>query len=139
MLSDSDSITVTSIAGAADDGDELARELLAGSGCWLGYGMALLGNLLNPQLLIVAGEGVEAGESRLAPMRRALQEARFDSLGEDMRVVVESAGDTTWARGAACVVLSEFFKSPLHRHPPTPRRARERAGVAGRSTRHVAT
>jgi predicted NBD/HSP70 family sugar kinase len=129
-LSDADGITVKTIASAADDGDELARELLMRSGRWLGYGMALLVNLLNPQLLIVAGEGVEAGEWRLAPMRRALREARFDSLGEDMRVVVESAGDTTWARGAACVVLSEFFKSPLHRRPPTPRRARERAGVS---------
>ena len=43
----------------------------------------MLVNLLNPQLVIVAGEGVEAGDWRLEPMRRALEEARFGSLGAD--------------------------------------------------------
>ena len=75
-------------------------------------------NLLNPQLIIVAGEGVEAGAWRLEPMRQALDDARFGSLGADMRLVVESAGDIAWARGAACVVLGEFFKSPLHQDRP---------------------
>ena len=84
----------------------------------MGIGLALIVNLLNPELLIVAGEGVAAGSFRLGPMRTALEESRFDSLGSGTRLVVESAGDVTWARGAACVVLSEFFRSPLRRGRP---------------------
>ncbi|MFV2063310.1 MAG: ROK family protein [Chloroflexota bacterium] len=113
-----DRITIGALVAAAESGDEVARGLLADSGRWLGVGMAMLVNLLNPQLIILAGEGVEAGEWRLAPMRRALREAQFDSLGANTRLVVEFSGDITWARGAACVVLSDFFKSPLYQDRP---------------------
>lgn len=117
-LSSADDVTLEALVAAADAGDELSQELLAESGRWLGTGMALLVNLLNPPLIILAGEGVAAGEWRLGPMRSALHDNRFDTLGGDTELVIESAGDVAWARGAACVVLSEFFKSPLHRDGP---------------------
>ena len=115
---DPNTLDVASIVSAADDGDPLARRLLADSGRWLGTGLAMVVNLLNPQLVIVAGEGVDAGRWRLDPMREAFDEGLFDTVGSGTRLVIESAGDVTWARGAACVVLSEFFKSPLHRVRP---------------------
>ena len=115
VLDASTPITLEAIVSAADEGDALARECLAESGRWLGIGLATIANLLNPELIVLAGEGVEAGDWRLAPTRRSLQENRFDPAGAEMPLVIESAGDITWARGAACVVLSEFFKSPLHR------------------------
>jgi hypothetical protein len=34
-------------------------------------------------------------------------------------VVIEPSGDETWARGAACVVLGELFKSPVQRGETT--------------------
>ncbi len=120
VLSDADDITVAALVAAADGGDDTARSLIADSGRWLGIGLATIVNLLNPELIIVAGEGVEAGHLRLDPMREALRKGRFDSLGADTKLVVESSGDVTWARGAACVVLSEFFRSPLHRGRPAP-------------------
>jgi predicted NBD/HSP70 family sugar kinase len=122
-LANAADITIDALVVAADEGDVVARRLLAESGRWLGIGMSILVNLLNPQLIILAGEGVEAGVWRLEPMRQALQRAQFDSLGSSTKLVVESAGDITWARGAACVVLSEFFKSPLHRDRPVNRAA----------------
>jgi hypothetical protein len=36
-------------------------------------------------------------------------------------VIIEPAGDETWARGAACVVLGELYKSPLHDRASVPR------------------
>lgn len=118
VLADADSITLETLVAAASGGDVVARELLAESGRWLGVGLAMIVNLLNPELIVVAGEGVAAGSWRLEPMKEALALHRFDSLGLGTRLVVESAGDVTWARGAACVVLSEFFKSPLQRGRP---------------------
>ncbi len=117
-LADLEDITVEALVVAAKQGDEVARVLLAESGRWLGVGLAMIVNLLNPELIIVAGEGVDAGDLRLDPMRQALREGQFDSLGSSTKLVVEASGDVTWARGAACVVLSEFFKSPLHRGRP---------------------
>lgn len=118
VLTEAASITLTTLVAAASQGDDLARALLADSGRWLGVGLAMIVNLLNPELIVVAGEGVAAGSWRLDPMKEALARHRFDSLGAGTRLVVESAGDVTWARGAACVVLSEFFRSPLHRSRP---------------------
>lgn len=117
-LADLDDITVEALVVAAKQGDEVARVLLAESGRWLGVGLAMIVNLLNPELIIVAGEGVDAGDLRLDPMRQALRDGQFDSLGSGTKLVVEASGDVTWARGAACVVLSEFFRSPLHRGRP---------------------
>ena len=131
-LADAAELSLESIVATAEAGDALARELLADSGRWLGRGLAMLVNLLNPQKVIVAGEGVEAGDWRFEPMRRALEETRFDSLGAETALVIESAGDTTWARGAACVVLGEFFKSPLHQDRPVAESGRAADTQAGR-------
>jgi predicted NBD/HSP70 family sugar kinase len=108
-------LTLAAIVAAADRGVEAARELLAESGHWLGVGIANVVNLLNPGLVIIGGEGVHAGQWRFDPMRQAFEAHVFDGLADNTEFVIEPAGDDTWARGAACVVLGEMFKSPLHK------------------------
>jgi predicted NBD/HSP70 family sugar kinase len=106
-------VTIDVIVAAADDGDFLAQNVLAQSGRWLGVGLANVANILGPELIIVGGEGVAAGHWRLDPMRSAFAEYAFDDVAERTEVIIELAGDETWARGAACVVLGEIYKSPL--------------------------
>jgi predicted NBD/HSP70 family sugar kinase len=112
-LAKASSLSLHSILDAAESGDGLARQLLADSGRWLGIGIATLINTLNPQLVIIAGEGVEAGEWRFRPMRQAIQQYAFDGLANDVEIYVEPSGDVAWARGAATLVLDELFKSPV--------------------------
>lgn len=113
-MRDAASLNIDELAVAADEGDPLARQVLGTAGRWLGMGIAALVNLLSPELVIVGGEGVAAGRWRLDPMRDAFRKHAFDGLAEQTRLLVEPAGDETWARGAACVVLGELYKSPLH-------------------------
>lgn len=113
----SEPLTLEAIVAAAEAGDDLARGVLADAGRWLGIGIAALVNLLNPQLLIVGGEGVRAGAWRLDPMRRAIAEHAYTGLEEGLEIIVEPSGDEAWARGAACVVLGELFKPPVHKRP----------------------
>ena len=115
MLADMEPVTLDAVVAAAEAGDELARRLLAASGRWLGIGIAILVNILNPQLVIVSGEGVRAGEWRFGPMREAIQAHAFNGLADDLNIIIEPAGDETWARGAACVVLGELFKPPVYK------------------------
>jgi predicted NBD/HSP70 family sugar kinase len=108
-------LTLEAIVAAAEAEDELARQLLADSGRWLGIGIATLVNILNPQMVIVGGEGVRAGQWRFDPMREVIQAHAFNSLADKLEIVIEPSGDEAWARGAACVVLGELFKSPVQR------------------------
>ncbi len=103
------------IVQAANAGDPLALEQLDRAGQYLGRGIAQLVNVLSPELIILAGEGIQAGEVRLRPVREALQHYALDSLFQKLRLAVEPSGDETWARGAACVVLGELFKHPIHK------------------------
>lgn len=108
-------LAIEDVASAADAGDRLSRRLLRDSGRLIGLAVAGLVNTLNPQLVVVSGEGTRAGEHRFAPMRKAIEENCFADLGRDLRLVTESVDDMTWARGAACVVLGELFMAPMHR------------------------
>ncbi len=110
-----DPLSLEAVVEAAEAGDELARRLLADSGRWLGVGIATLVNVLNPQMVIVGGEGVRAGEWRFGPMREVIRAHAFNGLADEMEIVIEPSGDEAWARGAACVVLGELFRSPVQR------------------------
>lgn len=97
----------------ADTGDEKARARLAASGEYLGIGLATVINIISPEMLIISGEGVMAGDYRLKPMLEALQRYAFNGLLDDVQVVIEPTDDKAWARGAASLVLSKVFESPL--------------------------
>ena len=118
---DSELVTIEAVVAAADGGDLVAQKVLAQSGHWLGVGLATVANVLAPELIIVGGEGVAAGHWRLDPMHLAFSEHAFDHVAERTQVIIEPAGDETWARGAACVVLGELYKSPLLDRAAAPR------------------
>ena len=108
-------VTLDAVIAAAESGDPLSRRLLEDSGRWLGLGIANLVNILNPQRVIIGGEGVRAGEWRFGRLREAIRAQVFDGLADSLEIIIEPSGDETWARGAACVVLGELFKSPVQR------------------------
>lgn len=96
----------------ADAGNRLAREVFADAGTVLGCAIASLVNLFNPSLIIISGEGVRAGALIFDPMRRAMQQHMFAQLAEAVSVCIEPLTDTTWARGAASLVLEKLFSVP---------------------------
>lgn len=96
-------ITGRHVTAAAEDGDELALELLAAVGYWVGYGAASVAAVVDPALFVVGGGLSAAGELVMAPARAAFAEnlsaggyhpeARFAvaSMGNDAGIV--GAGD----------------------------------------------
>jgi N-acetylglucosamine repressor len=108
-----DPATLDEIIRAADAGDVHCQEALARSGETIGMGLASVINILCPSLLIISGEGVAAGAYRLEPMLAALKQHTFNGLLDDVEVVIEPTDDQAWARGAASVVMSKAFESPL--------------------------
>lgn len=106
-------IDLKAVIAMAQAGDDRSQALLAASGDYLGIALANVVNILSPEMLIVSGEGVLAGSHRLEPMLDALKRHAFNGLLDDVQVVIEPTDDQAWARGAASLVLSKVFESPL--------------------------
>jgi predicted NBD/HSP70 family sugar kinase len=89
-----------------------ALAVLAEAGRQLGTAVANAVTLLNPELLIICGEGTELGAPFVDPIRDAVHDLTFDTLGHGVEVKVQQWGDESWAVGAATLVLRETFRIP---------------------------
>jgi N-acetylglucosamine repressor len=96
----------------AESGDAVALEVLSEAGQMLGLAVANMMTLLNPELLIICGEGTQLGASFLDPVVAAVRELTFANLGKKVEVKVQRWGDEAWAVGAATLVLRELFSIP---------------------------
>jgi glucokinase len=77
-------ITGPMVTAAARGGDPIACEAFGQIGYWLGMGMADLAQILDPQVLVVGGGVVEAGDLLMEPARRSF----VDFLGARGRLPV---------------------------------------------------
>jgi predicted NBD/HSP70 family sugar kinase len=103
------------LARLAAEGNKAAREIFSQAGQVLGSGVANLINILNPELILISGEGVRAGDHLFKPMFAAIQSNVMPGLAGDTQIQIDPWDDYAWARGAAGLVLRELFESPLHR------------------------
>lgn len=103
------------LAALAQAGDPLAQSVYGRAGDILGRGVANLINLLDPQLILISGEGVRAGEWLFGPMRQSIDRNVMPGLAGDAEIRIHAWDDNAWARGAASLVLRELFESPVHR------------------------
>jgi glucokinase-like ROK family protein len=106
--------TLEDLQAAATDGNSAALAIYAQAGEVLGRGIANLINVFSPQLVIVSGEGVQAGELIFQPMHDSINRHVMPGLREDTKVEVDIWNDDAWARGAAGLVLQALFESPVH-------------------------
>jgi predicted NBD/HSP70 family sugar kinase len=104
-------LTIETIAAAAEEGDSVAVRIVTEAGRWLGQGMAMLVNVLNPELFVINGEAVCLGSPYLEPMETVMRECAFDGLADSFRIVTDPGGSEVWAQGVASVVLSSLFTS----------------------------
>lgn len=66
-----DVLTGKAVTLAAQGGDPFALALLERAGFWLGVGIASLVNALDPEVVVVGGGALQAGELLLAPARES--------------------------------------------------------------------
>lgn len=99
------------LLAAARDKDRAALEILTEVANYLGTGLSNLVNLLNPQLIVLGGLCVDAGEELLTPLRSTLREQTFPLVRDVTEVTVTSFGQQAGVIGAAAVALDEFFYS----------------------------
>jgi glucokinase len=66
-----DGISGPMVTAAAKAGDAVAREAFSQVGYWLGNGLADLVQIIDPQLLVIGGGVIDAGDALLQPTRDA--------------------------------------------------------------------
>lgn len=99
---------IDELRALADSGNEEAREIFAHAGHALGRALAGAVNLLDPEIVVLSGEGMEAWAHWSGAFDRALRSALVPGK-RGTSVVVERWDDDRWAQGAAALVLATPF------------------------------
>jgi glucokinase len=106
---DPDRVTGAMVTEAARRGDEVAKGVLAVVGRRLGEGIAGLVNILDPQVVVVGGGVIDAGDLLLAPARAAFLEAvEAPDHRPEVPIVPAELGNEAGAVGAAALALEEL-------------------------------
>ncbi len=95
-------VTPRTIADAAEKGDELAIQVFAEVGRYLGISMGSFINIFAPDILAVGGQIAKAGEFLMGPARRAARDVAIPSLFADVEIrIAEQIEDAGMLGGAA--------------------------------------
>jgi glucokinase len=102
-------VTGLAVTAAAMKGDPLAVRILAEVGRRLGEGIAGLVNILDPDMVVVGGGVIEAGELILEPARRAfLDSVEAPEHRPEVPLVAAMMGNDAGAVGAADLAWLEL-------------------------------
>lgn len=89
-----DSITARSVAEAAKNGDPLAREIYRISGEYLGRGLSMLIDTLNPDTIVIGSIFARSGELLVDSMQRVLDREALPPSRAVCRIVPAALGDS---------------------------------------------
>jgi len=89
----------------AHDGDVVARDAIALMGTRLGIGIASLVNVFNPEVVVIGGGLVGAGELLLAPARDVVARRALAPARDQVRIVPARFGEESGMLGAAALAF----------------------------------
>jgi glucokinase len=98
-------ITGMLVTELAHDGDAAARDVVALMGMRLGVGIANVVNILNPEVVVIGGGVVAAGDLLLEPARRVVAERALAPSRDQARIVPTRFGDASGMIGAALLAM----------------------------------
>jgi N-acetylglucosamine repressor len=108
--------------------DEKVADILDRAGRHVGRAIAAMSTVLDPQRIVISGEGVRLGDRYLDAIRTELATSEHKEVPTE--VVIEPWGDEQWARGAATLVLRELFHPAHLRDEATPLQTSSDSGHA---------
>lgn len=94
--------------------DPTVQHIFAHAGEVLGVAIANLINVFDPALIVLTGEGIQAGDPLLRPMRDAIPRHLFGRPFDQSALAITSTDDIAWARGAASLIFQEVFHPPIY-------------------------
>jgi len=104
-LADGHEITGGIVTELAHAGDEQARAVLREIGLRLGAGLTGIVNALDPEVIVIGGGAVAAGDLLLEPAREVVAARALPPVREGVRIVPAAFGNESGMLGAALMAL----------------------------------
>lgn len=109
---DVEKVTAQVIHSAAEQGDSLAKELIARTGYYVGIGLANLINIFNPELIVIGGGLSNIGDMLLEPAFKTAGVRAYKEAFQVVRFASAELGRNSGVLGAAAFALQEMKKLP---------------------------
>jgi glucokinase len=104
-LASGQEITGGIVTELAHAGDPAAVSVLTQIGRRLGYGLVGVVNVFNPELIVIGGGAIAAGELLLGPAREVVEERALPPMREMVSIVPTEFGGESGMLGAALLAL----------------------------------
>ncbi|WP_066830120.1 ROK family transcriptional regulator [Rufibacter ruber] len=108
-----DKINPQLIIDAANLGDQFAINILSEMGISLGRGIAILIQLLNPELIILGGRMAEARQYITTPIQQSINQYCMAQMREKTEIVLSTLGLEADIMGPVAVVMENIFEDVL--------------------------
>lgn len=100
-------ITSKTVYEALLNNDQLAKEIWDEFIKYLAAGIANILNIFNPEVIIIAGGVINAGDKLFLPLREAVKKQTFEIIYNAAKILPAKLGERAGAIGAAGLVLFE--------------------------------
>ena len=108
-----DAIVYEDVLKELQSGNQDLAKIFEKAGKTLGVGIYNLVILLNPELVIITGKGVQAGKPLFNPMFKTIETFKKGKFGfNQTEILIQTGTDGDWAVESGTLVLREIYKSP---------------------------
>ena len=109
---DLDHITFENVANAALQGDPAALAAMRQVGADLGFGIANLVKIFNPQMVVLGGELNYCSQILLPEVEKVVASNSMSLACEDVKITASAHGLDACVMGAAALVLDDILREP---------------------------
>jgi glucokinase len=106
VKNDLSQVSAQLVSKAAAKGDPLARDIMEETARYLALGISNVMNVLNPDVVVLGGGVMGAGDQLLQPTREFVRELTFESQWRDVKIVPAALGTKAGMVGAAGIALA---------------------------------
>ena len=102
-------LTAERVYDAGRDGDELALSVFQRFGTYLGVGLANLINIIDPEIIVIAGGAVNGWDLFAPDMQREVSERAVRVTAQQVKIAAAQCGDNAGLLGAARLVFARLY------------------------------
>jgi glucokinase len=102
-----ESATVIDIYNAYKEGSAEARAVFERAGFYLGRGLAIIADMLNPERIILGGIGMRLGDALLDPAKRIFHEEALPQAAEVCEIVSAQLGEAIGDIASLCAAFNQ--------------------------------